>query len=208
MDFRRPLRVIAPSLDGDVLAALARGEVEVSGRELHRLVGHASEEGVRRAAERLTRQGIVRRRLVGRSRLYSLNREHLAAVPVQHLANLRGQLIERLRDAVAGWNPPPTAVVLFGSVARGTAAESSDLDLLVIRNPDVDPEFDAWSEQVSQLAHKATAWTGNDTRILELSEDDVLSAEPEPVVLEALTQGIDLVGGRALHRRLKRSSCQ
>ena len=44
MDFRRPLHVVTPTLDGDVFAALSGGEIEVSGRELHRLVGHSSKK--------------------------------------------------------------------------------------------------------------------------------------------------------------------
>jgi predicted nucleotidyltransferase len=204
VDFRRPLRVITPTLDGDVLAALAGGEIEVSGRELHRLVGHSSEEGVRKAADRLVRQGIVKERLMGRTRLYALNREHLAAEPVQHLASLRAQLIERLRQEIAGWDVPAAAAVLFGSVSRKTASETSDVDILMVRARTVGTEDIAWREQLERLSRDVASWTGNDARIIEFSETELLTRSP-PVALEALSDGIDLLRGRQLLRRLKQA---
>jgi predicted nucleotidyltransferase len=202
VDFRRPLRVITPTLDGDVLAALAGGEIEVSGRELHRLVGHASEEGVRKAADRLARQGIVKQRAMGRVRMYALNREHLAAEPVQRLATLRAQLIERLRQEIAAWDVPAAAAVLFGSVSRKTASETSDVDILLVRARSVGADDDAWREQLERLSRDVTSWTGNDARIVELSETEVL-ARPPSVALDALSDGIDLLHARQLLRRLK-----
>ena len=204
MDFRRPLRVITPTLDGDVLAALAGGEIEVSGRELHRLVGHSSEEGVRKAADRLVRQGIVNEQRVGRIRLYALNREHLAAEQVQRLATLRAQLIERLRQEIAAWDVPAAAAVLFGSVSQKTASETSDVDILVVRAPTVRADDIAWREQLESLNRDVTAWTGNDARVIEFSEAEVL-ARPPRVALEALADGIDLLRGRQLLRRLNQA---
>lgn len=202
MDFRRPLRVITPTLDGDVLAALAAGEIEVSGRELHRLVGHSSEEGVRKAADRLVRQGIVKQRHVGRIRTYALNREHLAAEPVQRLATLRAQLIERMRQRITVWDTPAAAAVLFGSVSRKTASETSDVDLLLVRTRTVDADDDAWREQLERLSRDVTSWTGNDARIIEFGETELLM-RPPPIALEALSDGIDLLRGRQLLRSLK-----
>lgn len=202
MDFERPLRVVTPSLDGDVLAVLAGGHVVASGRELHRLVGHSSEEGVRRAAERLTRQGIVTQETVGRARLYALNREHLAAAPIEALASLRLQLIERLRSTVSGWKTPAAAVTLFGSVARKEATEDSDLDLLVVRRKLVSFEDEDWRAQLEALERAATRWTGNDARVLEFGEAEALRAPP-PVLIEALSTGVDVHGGRRLLRRIK-----
>src|SRR5579859_3021128 len=98
MDYRRTLLVITPTLDGDVLATLARGELELTGRELARQVRHGSTEGIRRAADRLVSQGVVSRRAVGGAHLYKLNREHLAAPFIEGLAGLRELLIARLRE--------------------------------------------------------------------------------------------------------------
>jgi hypothetical protein len=202
MDFRRPLLVIAPTLDGDVLATLARGEIEVSGRELARQVAYGSPEGIRRAADRLVIQGTVSRRAAGGAHLYSLNREHLAARHIEGLANLRGELIDRLRATIAGWAQPPLSVFLFGSVARSEASAESDLDLLVVRPSRSDPDRDDWREQLLELQRSASAWTGNDARVVEYGEDELDDASADPLLTEVATNGIDLYGSRRTLQRL------
>lgn len=202
MDFRRPLTVVTPTLDGDVLGALARADAEFSGRELAQHVGHGSAEGIRRAADRLVIQGVVLRRVAGTAHLYRLNRDHLAAPWIDGLAGLREQLIDRLRDLLTSWEEPPLVVLLFGSVARAQATATSDLDVLVIRPRDCDPDTDSWRTQLAELQRSATAWTGNDTRILELGEDELSGASVQPVLKDALSDGIELLGSRRKLRRL------
>jgi predicted nucleotidyltransferase len=202
MDFRRPLTVVTPTLDGDVLGALARADAEFTGRELARHVGHGSTEGIRRAADRLVAQGVVSRRAAGAAHLYRLNREHLAAPWIEGLAGLRQQLIDRLRALLASWDETPRVVLLFGSVARGQATADSDLDLLVIRRHDCDPDSDPWRAQLAELQRSATAWTGNDTRVLELGEGEVLGSAAESVLKDALRDGIELLGSRRTLQRL------
>jgi predicted nucleotidyltransferase len=202
MDFRHPLMVVTPTLDGDVLGALARADAEFSGRELARHVGHGSTEGIRRAADRLVAQGVVSRRAAGAAHLYRLNREHLAAPWIEGLAGLRQQLIDRLRGLLASWDETPRVVLLFGSVARGQATAASDLDVLVVRCSDCDPESDSWRAQLAELQRLATAWTGNDTRVLEFGEDEVSGSEAKSVLKDALHEGIELLGSRRTLQRL------
>jgi predicted nucleotidyltransferase len=202
MDFRRPLMTVTPTLDGDVLGALARADVEFSGRELARHVGHGSPEGIRRAADRLVAQGVLSRRVAGAAHLYRLNRHHLAAPWIEGLAGLREELIGRLRESLAGWVESPRVALLFGSVARGQASAASDLDILVIRRRDCDADSDTWRAQLLELQRSATAWTGNDTRVLEYGEDDLSGARIEPVLEDALRDGIELLGSRRTLRML------
>lgn len=202
MDFSRPLLAVTPTLDGDVLTALARAEEEFSGRELARLAGRGSAEGIRRAADRLTNQGIVSRRAAGGAHLYRLNRDHLAAGAVQELASVRGRLFDRLREQIGGWEQPARLALLFGSVARGQASAVSDIDLLVVRRSDCDPDSEPWRSQILDLRKRASAWTGNDTRVLEYGEDELSAAAVEPVLEEALRDGIELAGSRRTLRRL------
>ena len=201
MDYRRPLLIVTPTLDGDVLATLARGEVELSGRELARHVGHGSTEGIRRAADRLVGQGTVLRRAAGGAHLYRLNRDHLAAPYIERLANPRGELIERLRSMLTEWSEPAKVAMLFGSVARGEATSTSDLDLLVVRPRAIDADADVWRTQLLELERAVTSWTGNDTRIVEYGEDDLAGLTDEPLLADVLDEGIELVGTR---RGLKR----
>jgi predicted nucleotidyltransferase len=201
LDFAHPFRVVSPTLDGDVLAVLAGAEEAFSGRRIHRLVGHGSEAGVRKAVERLVDQGIVLRSQAGRANLYQLNREHVAAAGIEILAASRSELIARLREAIVRWEVPPRAVVLFGSVARGEAEPESDLDLLVVRPASVEEETTEWEDQLTSLGRQATDWTGNDARIMEFSEVDL--GVPVPLLDEAISDGIDLFGSL---RRLRDSA--
>ena len=205
MDFRRPLRVVTPTLDGDVLAVLAAADVELTGRELHRLVRHGSEMGVRKAADRLVEQGIVRRTRVGRAHLYRLNREHIAAPGVEGLATIREQLITQLRGEFGRWRPAPVVAMLFGSVARAEAGLGSDLDVLIVRPATVDPDDAGWRDRVARFEELATRWTGNDTRVLEYDEKELRDATAEPVFRDIVEHGIELRGSVRLLRRLLRS---
>lgn len=202
MDFRRPLTVVTPTLDGDVLAVLAGADAEFSGRHIHRMVSSGSENGVRNAAERLVEQGVVSSRRAGRANLYRLNRDHLAAPYIEALATLRVQLFERLRSVISAWDVPPRWAMVFGSVARGEAGPLSDLDILVVRSRDVSEDSAEWGGQLGLLEDLAAAWTGNETRILEYSEDELGDAAVVAVLESALAEGIELYGSRHSLRRL------
>jgi predicted nucleotidyltransferase len=205
MDFRRPLQAVTPTLDGDVLSVLARAEAEMTGRELQRVIGHGSHQGIRNAADRLAEQGVVARRSVGNANLYQLNRDHVAASWIEGLASLPAQVLDRLRDAIRRWEHPPALVVLFGSVARGEATPESDLDLLVVRPTNCEADEPVWQEQLSNLQMLASAWTGNDARILEFAEQELTGDEPQQVLTDAARDGIELYGTLRLLRRRSRA---
>ena len=107
MNFSRPLETLTPTLDGDVLTVLARADAEMTGRQIQRLAGHGSHQGIRNAADRLTRQGIVLRRPAGNANLYKLNRGHVAAPWIVGLAGLADQVLERLRNAIGNMGANP-----------------------------------------------------------------------------------------------------
>lgn len=204
MDFRHPSRVTGPSLDGELLAVLANADSDFTGRELAQLVHRPSHRGVLLALGRLVEQGIVRQRKAGRAKLYTFNREHVAAPWIEGLAGLRQQLLERMREHIAQWHIPPVVAALFGSVARGEAGPSSDLDIFLVRP--VEADEDAWEEQVAALTAAATRWTGNDARVLELSEDELAGASArEPVIDDVLDQGVEVGGSLRALRRLARA---
>lgn len=202
MNLRRPLAIITPTLDGDVLALLASGDLRLSGREISRRIG-ASQEGGRHVLERLVEQGIVLRERAAAAYLYRLNREHLAARSIEGLAAVRMELIERLRRTIAGWQIAPAAAVLFGSTARGDADEKSDIDLLVVRKAHVDAEQPGWRRQLARVVVETKAMTGNDTRLVEYSEAEVRRSRGANELLRtAGAEGVALAGSmRALVAR-------
>lgn len=177
----------------------------MTGRELQRVIGHGSHQGIRNAADRLAEQGVVARRSVGNANLYQLNRDHVAASWIEGLASLPAQVLDRLRDAIRRWEHPPTLVVLFGSVARGEATPESDLDLLVVRPTNCEADEPVWQEQLSNVQILASAWTGNDARILEFGEQELTGDEPQRVLTDAARDGIELYGTLRLLRRRSRA---
>ncbi len=205
MHFGRPLQTLTPTLDGDVLSVLARTDTEMTGREIQRLAGHGSHQGIRNAADRLAEQGVVLRRPAGSANLYKLNRDHVAAPWIEGLATLPEQVLERLRSAIGAWTQPPTLAVLFGSVATGLSTPTSDLDLLIVRPVGCDPDEPTWRAQISSLEEQATAWTGNDARIMEYDAQALSRDEKEPLLEDVLRDGIELHGSLRTLRRLKRA---
>jgi predicted nucleotidyltransferase len=109
----------------------------------------------------------VSRERVGSADQYRLNRAHLAAPYVEALAGLRTELLHRLAGELEQWAIPPVFAALFGSAARGDMRADSDIDLLVVRDDAVDVDDPGWRDQLDSLASDVTAWTGNETRILE-----------------------------------------
>ena len=176
-------------------------KLSLTGREIQRLARHGSHQGVRNAADRLASEGVVERRSVGNANLYRLNRDHVAAPWIEKLATLPEQIVERLRGAISEWAQPPLLAMLFGSVATGHATSASDLDLLIVRPTECEPEDPTWARQLSDLQALATASSGNDARVLEFGQGDLASGAPEPVLDDALRDGIELYGSRRILKR-------
>lgn len=207
MDLNRPFQVLTPTVDGDVLAALAGAEAAFTAPQLHRLIGEHSESGVRKALKRLERQGIVTAVRAGQAWLYELNREHLAAEHVVALARLRGVLVEKVGDEIARWSITPEYSALFGSAAKGGMRVDSDIDIFVVRPDATDADDATWRHDLDALASSVASWTGNDAQILEFSAGEVATArreKSERVLRDIADDGITLFGpDRYLHRNTK-----
>jgi predicted transcriptional regulator len=205
MDVSKPFTAISSGVDADVLVVLAGSTKPRSGRELARRAGR-SNTGVQHVLDRLVEHGLVNREEVGRTFLYELNRDHLLAPTVEQMAGARAELVRRLRDAIDGWEIPPVHASLFGSAARGDGDASSDIDLLVVRPADVDPDDAHWRGQVDGLADLVRRWTGNNAGIAEVSEGELprLRKDRPPVMEEVSEDAVDLAGEatRKLLRRL------
>jgi predicted nucleotidyltransferase len=203
MELNRPLATITPTLDGDVLTVLAQQEASFTTGQLHRVLGRYSVEGIRKVLMRLTRQGVVYAERIGNTYSYRLNDEHLAARPIRELAQIQGTLLYRIERRLDSWAYPPKYAAVFGSAARGTMTEASDVDLLLVRADD-SPD-DIWDAQVAELAADVSRWTGNDARPLEYTVSELTAARDEPVLRAILTEGLTVAGSRAwLIRQLRK----
>lgn len=199
MDLARPYTVISPTLDPGVLSVLAGTSRPMTGREIARLLGRRSHSGVLDTLNRLTEHGLVDREEAGRAFLFTLNREHLAAPAVDHLAQLRSALFDRLTQLIDSWQIAPVHVSLFGSVARGEGDTHSDIDLFVVRPKRVDSEDPQWREQLDLLAHQVQRWTGNPAGIAEVGKEEIprLRKEGPPILAELRADAITIAGGEA-----------
>ncbi len=198
VDLTDPTRTVTATLDGPVLAVLARSGKPLTAGEVAAQMPRGSEVGVRRSLARLVEQGIVQAAEMGRNRVHELNREHVAAPVADLMAGLRLELWQRLRAKLGTWNPKPVYGCVFGSAARGDGDSGSDIDLLLVHPPfpgDSDPrrrsigigdqlagvaaEFVSgqlterqaakWRRQVDELHGQVRAWTGNPLQVIELS---------------------------------------
>lgn len=196
MDLSAPYTSLLPRTEGQVLLVLAGTTRPLSGREVARLA-EVSQNGGWKTLRRLARHGVVTEQEAGgRTILYTLNREHLAAAAVLMLANLRSLLMERARAEIESWHISPVHASIFGSAARGDGDTESDIDLLLVRPQGVDEDSQQWRAQVNGLAENILAWTGNHAGIVELSEADIrrLRRERPPVVEELEDAAVVLVG--------------
>jgi predicted nucleotidyltransferase len=203
MDLSQPISTVVPSLDGPVLAVLARTTEPLTGRRVQQLAGVGSEPGVRRVLQRLTATGLVGAAQAGASTLYVLNRQHLAAAAVEQLANLRQRLVDRIRAAIDDWSIVPVHASLFGSVARGDGDLDSDVDILLIHQDFADSVPAEWAELVGDLTDQVFGWTGNHAQLYELSlsQLDEHLAAAEPIVQEWHRDAVTVAGVDFRHLR-------
>jgi predicted nucleotidyltransferase len=196
VDVARPYSAVVPSIDGDVLVALARTAGPLTGRQVADLTHRGSQRAVSTVLDRLVEHGLVLRQPAGSSYLHTLNREHLAAPAVEALAQLRSELFDRIGRVVAGWEAPPLNLTVFGSTARGDGDVQSDVDLFLVRPPEIDAAAETWRQQVDDLSESIYRWTGNHAAVIEMDAGDLTAfvrAAP-PVLASLREEGVDLAG--------------
>lgn len=195
-----PLATITPTVDGDVLAALAGAKDWFTIARLHHLTPARSREGIRNALARLAAQGVVDVLVAGTTRSYQLNHDHLAAPAIIALASMKAELLDRLRQQLEQWSPAPTFAGVFGSAATGTMSTSSDIDLFLL-HPGADPS--EWDDALDALTARARRWTGNPVNALVMTIDEARhGAAMEPVLQDIANEVIPLIGTPRAFRQL------
>jgi len=182
MDFGKPFGGLFSGAEGAVLRVLLRTGAPLTGRQVWRLVESQSLAVTQNALKSLTRLGVVNVSTVGRSNQYTINPDHYAVQPLRVLVDPIAVLVDVVKENV---DDAVTAVLLFGSVARGEASAESDIDLVVIASS-------TWDERVD-LQAAVTNRLGNDCDVLVFSESD-FSESAEPVVKEIIRDGVALYG--------------
>jgi predicted nucleotidyltransferase len=197
MQFSEPMSAAFPGLHGRVLSVLAHTDRALTGRAVAGLLRTpASTSGVQRVLDDLVRNGLVLSEPAGRAKLYTLNRDHVAAPAIEELASLRDRFIGRLRAEAETWEIPAAAVWLFGSTSRGQGGPDSDIDVLVVRPDDVADSDPQWLRQLETLADHATRWSGNPCEIVEYSSRQLkqLIRRGERLVTELRRDAVPVAG--------------
>jgi len=184
MNFGEPFGGLMPGARGAVLAVLLRTGAPLTGRRVHALADGHSLGAVQQALRDLEQIGVITSETIGRAGVHRINEANEAIAPLRALASPIEMLTRVVRDAVQGVD----AVIVFGSVARGDAHATSDVDLAVIA-----PE--AWDGR-ADLQQEVQERLGNACDVLHLTGDQFARAteDREPVISEILRDGVPLVG--------------
>lgn len=168
MDFVRPVQAVVPGSRGRVLAVLAESTGDVNLRTLARLAG-VSIAQVPRIMPELVQLGLVARRDVPPAAQFRLVPEHLATRAILQLARARDTTLRRMGELAASMPIPPLSIVVFGSLARGTAGTDSDIDVVVVRPDDTSEDDEAWRAGADGWRRDVEALTGNRVDMVEVS---------------------------------------
>lgn len=201
MDLAHPIADVVPSAHGPVLAVLAATTTPLTGRKVAELTDpRVSQPRVASILNDLVASGLVERVAAGSSSLFTLNRDHLAAAVVVGLTSLRTRLWEKIADHSSAWAHEPTAIVVYGSAARGDGGTHSDIDLLIVRPSSVDDDDPGWHRDLTDLAAHIARWTGNPCEILDRSSDELtaMANAGERLLTEIRRDGRAIVGSMAV----------
>ena len=186
MYFGEPFGGVIPGARGAVLAVLLRTGKPLTGRQIHGLISDTySLWSAQEALKALTQIGLVETQTVGRAGVHVINEQHSSIAPLRALVDPIIALESAIGVAI---DSNVKAVILFGSVARGEATPTSDIDLAVISSP-------AWDERV-KLQDTVRVQLGNHCDVLVFTEAEFsrLAAAGEPVVTDIVRDGVALVG--------------
>jgi predicted nucleotidyltransferase len=186
MFFGEPFGGLLPGARGAVLSVLLRTGAPMTGRQVHGLVSDRhSLSPIQEALKVLTQLGIVRTETVGRAGVHTINEDHYAVPHLRALADPITTLRAVIEGAVSS---EVECVMVFGSIARGEASASSDIDLAVIAAA-------GWDGRV-ELEDAVGTGLGNHCDVLVFTRTGFakLARAGEPIVHDVLRDGIALVG--------------
>ncbi|MGH9091878.1 MAG: nucleotidyltransferase domain-containing protein [Acidimicrobiales bacterium] len=172
MDYRQPVQALIPGVQGRVLAVLAGTDAELTMRTVATLAGVSVNRAVA-VLNALVELGVVRRRDAGRSALVALDRENEVGRLVASLGSLQAPVVGRLRREAQRIRPRPVSLVLFGSLAAGTASAKSDVDVLAVRPAGVEEEDGGWLGSLGSWGDLASRIVGNPVNAIVVGEGEV-----------------------------------
>ncbi|NQX34761.1 nucleotidyltransferase domain-containing protein [Herbiconiux sp. VKM Ac-2851] len=179
-------------MEAEVLRVLAGADAEFSAPEVHRLVGSASQFGVRKALVRLSETGLVHSTTHGNSTFWKGNRRHVLWPAIEAAVDARRMFLDRLRSELA--KRDGLAAYLYGSFARRSAGPESDIDILIV-HPD-DTSHDTIVDFAFDLGEKILAWTGNEGHLYNATRTVVRESvdAADPVIVSIRQDAVTVIG--------------
>ena len=169
----------------------------MSGREIGRSV-QISHVIANRALQNLSQHGVVKMRKIGRSILYSLNKEHILireflSPLFQNEKDLFSSLTKKILSRIS--DQKPISMVLFGSQVDGKQARpDSDFDILCII-PD-ESDLKKFKQDVSYTEFQIESEFGNRLSLYIMKKREYLqrSAKKDPLIQKIEQQHKRLFG--------------
>ena|SRR5699024_8400258 len=194
MDFSAPMGGLFTEPRAAVLGVLSRSGVPLSGRQVHaRIADRWSLRAVQNALAGLERLGMIDQESVGRAVTHVLNRDHWTVPYIEGLLSPT----TALRDVVEGFfadigadDRHAQGIWLFGSIARGEATATSDIDLaLVVSGGD-------WGDIVVALSDLIRRRLGNDCDVVVVDADRLVHpiSSEDALAASVLRDAITLAG--------------
>lgn len=177
------------------LAVLAETTAELNLRTIARLAGVSPAQASRVLPE-LVSLGLVERRDVPPSALFTLVGDNVAARCVRTLSRARDDVLAELGKLAAAIDPSPVSTIVFGFFARGEAEARSDIDVVIVRPKRVVEDDDAWRASADAWRLAARRLTGNQVEVLEVAGADVVGRlrRPTGVWAEIVRDGFVIEG--------------
>ena len=198
MDVNQPFGGVIPGARGAVLAALLRTGEQLTGRQVHGVVGGHSLGAVQDALKAWERLGVVESRAVGRAYVYRVEEDHVAVAPLRMLLDPIATLSEVVRESVDDVDSvvlcAPSAQSGSGA-ASGAEPDAGDLHLAVIARETWDQEDD--------LREEVRVRMGNECDVsvyTPASFADAVAAD-DPAAVDIVQDGVALVGSKPCRRR-------
>lgn len=178
VDLTNPLASLLADSQADALRVLARTDVGLTGRQIARLSGAAQHTTTKRGLDKLERIGLVSVARGLQHSEYRANRDHVLWPAIQTCLDAQSQLASRIAAFVARRVPGAISTAVFGSVARGDATATSDVDIILVT------EAGGVDELTVELGDLVRTWTGNDCGVLDFSREQLQTAvrERDPIV--------------------------
>ncbi|WIB78256.1 nucleotidyltransferase domain-containing protein [Curtobacterium sp. MCPF17_002] len=197
MRLTEPLASLLAESQAGALRVLARTDAGMTGRQVARLSGAAQHTTTKRALDKLERIGLVDVDRGLQHSVYRANRDHLLwpaiALSLEASSELERRIVGLVRDERADL----LSVAVFGSVARGTAGDESDLDLVIVSDSTPAADF------AVHLGDRVHAWTGNECAVLDFDRAQLHAAvDADDPIVESLRRDARTVYGTELRHLL------